>query len=140
MPQQAFHFIVQRDHAKKLFAAAKGPAALAEFLGHLATADDLTDKRLLTGDNWQELHDLLNDAAPDSPLGQAILGGRPLSQDADQPVMLVRPDIVPAVAEAISNLELDSNAPQEQVRAIGKLFGEAAQLQAAVVFAVVRQK
>ena len=132
MSQTAYHVVVERDRAKTLFAAARNPDELLDFVDQLVS--DTNCQRLEIGDQWQALHDQLAAVQDDSPLQHAILGGRPLNADPQRPIILVRPDIVPAVADAIEALEWSDGNP---IIEIGKIFRAAANAKAAMMFAVV---
>ena len=104
------------------------------------------------GANWRALHRCLGDgslnvASCPPPLGDAILGGRQMQQSADTIVSMLRPDMVPVVAEALAATDEGSlrercealsltweDELSANLAAITQLYRSAASSRAAVVF------
>lgn len=147
------HLELDRDRAKRLFGArddtARGDClqdCAAELSGSVARHDSR---------HWRALHGLLSGwtsdpAAPEAALSFCVLGGRPLTADGAEQVSLVRPDLVRHCAGALEALTEDdfrerwraasAGSPEKENEAwtelagIGRLFQNAAQQTAAVVF------
>ncbi len=105
---------LDRDRAKQLFGA-RGSDALKAFLAELVESEPPgQDGRIVCCRGMarplQEVLDTCPSVDDDSrpALQQAIWGGRPLSDEPDLQVRLVRPDLVPHVAEALANLNIDA--------------------------------
>ena len=100
-------FFLSREHAKTFFAL-KDDQQLVEFMRELIDSD--TDvPRVATAGYWETLHRCLSDGTLDPnggkpPLNHCVLGGRQMYDGNDRVVSLVRPDIVPQVATALSEV------------------------------------
>ena len=102
---------LDRDRAKQLFGA-RGSDALKAFLAELVESEPPgQDGRIVCCRGMarplQEVLDTCPSVDDDSrpALQQAIWGGRPLSDEPDLQVRLVRPDLVPHVAEGAREFE-----------------------------------
>lgn len=110
MAARGVHFALTRDEAKRLFAA-KTDDALREFLEDLEESSDVWDEgRAQESDKaWDAIHRSLSDgtlepASGEPPLNQCVLGGRELHRGDGCLVTLVRPDMVPHVAQALAGI------------------------------------
>lgn len=160
---RGFYLALGREHARRLFGI-KEEAPLAAFLEELKNSPDMKKSgRLLdVGGVWEPLHRIMTDGeldpgGGDFPGNHVVLGGKQLHHAADFSAILIRPDIVGFVSEALNDLKQNEvrekfqNLPAsyEQARgdkefaeiwlAIGKLrtfFDAAAENLEAVVFTV----
>ena len=99
------------DQSKQFFGH-RDDAARLEFVKSLASANSLN-----VGKTWRALEEVLSDNKhePDgvpSPLSLCLSGGRPMQKSGPEIVSLLRPDMVPVVAEALQSL--NSSAIQER--------------------------
>ena len=106
-----FHMALGREHAKTLFGI-KDDAALLKFLDELKVRADMkkSGRVLATGRLWDPLHRCLTEgeldpAGGDFPLNHAVLGGKSLYKGADYVAVLVRPDMVRFVSDALGELD-----------------------------------
>ncbi len=105
------HIILGREDAKQLFAQ-KGDAAVRSYAAALRTSRKLREAHLILecGQAWNPIHRCLTDgtlepAGGEFPLNHCILGGRRLHQASDFEAVLIRPDIVPFIAESLHILK-----------------------------------
>ena len=146
--KQGWLFALDRDEAKALFAASR-EHNLAEFFAGLRERSgvDANSRALACGQDWAPLHRCLSDgtldpAGGEPPLNQCILGGRQLSQDEGAIAVLVRPDVVPLVGEALATLTRDwlqarfaaldhgDSRPADDSGAVDQLWSRLGQLRA----------
>ena len=113
MVGNGFLIALTRDHAKRIFAQ-PDDEKLRHLLEELRHLPDLkkTERVLELGNLWDPLHRCLTDGeldpmAGESPLKEAILGGRQLHKGNDWAAALVRPDMTPFVAEALGDVKED---------------------------------
>ncbi|MGE0758352.1 MAG: DUF1877 family protein [Pirellulaceae bacterium] len=105
------HIILTRDNAKRVFAAA-GDESVRQVVSELRQSRKLRDAKLVleTGPSWAPIHRCLSDGSLDPtggdfPLNHVILGGKRLHLSNGFEAIIVRPDIVPHVAEALHDLK-----------------------------------
>lgn len=129
--------VLPRNEAKTFFAYRDDTARL-EFIEELLQNDTIS--KFGCDGQWNAIHDTLSGIAlEDSVLGQAILGGRPLHQGDDYHVCLVRPDVVGYLCEQAKQVDVSDLADlAEAVRGVFEIYRTAAELRAAMVFAVKR--
>jgi len=102
---------LSREEARDVFGC-RSDEALRATVGlvlakHLAGAPsgDETPRVICCFGAWKVQQALLNSVGGEEALlRQALTGGRPLSQAEDQVVRVVRPDIVPQIADALESL------------------------------------
>jgi len=108
-----FHVALGRENAKTLFGL-KDDDSLRKFVQDLKISKEIKDSGRLVncGPHWATIHCCLNDgdqsldpAAGEFPLNNAILGGKALHRGDDYLAMLVRPDVVPFVTEALAGVK-----------------------------------
>lgn len=106
-----YHIGLSRDHAKRVFAnkdEAALPPLIAELLGDKtlkANAQILELKR-----TWDPIHRCLTDGSLDPeagefPLSHVVLGGKKLHHGDDYAAMVIRPDMVTFIAEAVHGIK-----------------------------------
>lgn len=108
---QGAHIILTRDDARKIFAASDDES-IRKIVIELRTSKRHREAKLVleTGTAWDAIHRCLTEGTLDPtsgefPRNQAILGGRRIHQGAGFEAILVRPDIVPFIAEALHHLK-----------------------------------
>ncbi|HZN34417.1 MAG TPA: DUF1877 family protein [Pirellulaceae bacterium] len=99
-----------REHAKTLFGI-KEDGPLLKFLDELKVRPDMkkSGRVLETGVLWDPLHRCLTEgeldpAGGDFPLNHAVLGGKQLHKGADHAAILVRPDMVRFISDALAEI------------------------------------
>jgi hypothetical protein len=127
------HIILARDNAKRVMAA-QGDAAVRGVVTDLRLSKRLREAKLVleSGTSWDPIHRLLTDGtlAPNAgefPLNHAVLGGKRLYREADFEAVLVRPDIVAHVADALHHLkrgEVQAKYLQIDPQHLGHVPGE----------------
>jgi hypothetical protein len=161
---EGVYLILKRDDSKHL-QTLTGDDAIRRFVRELRSSKAYRNEGLLVecGDSWSAIHRCLTEGtlapeAGDFPLNHFVLGGKRLCASDDCRVVLVRPDIVPHVAESARDvkrtefheryLALDTSdygRPLSEkefdriwstFRQIQQLFDDAAADRAAVLFAV----
>jgi len=106
-----YHIALSREHAKRVFANkddASLPPLIAELLGDKtlkANSQILDVKR-----TWDAIHRCLTEGALDAeagefPLNHVILGGKKLHNGDDYVAVVVRPDMVTFIAEALHDVK-----------------------------------
>ena len=105
--QDAHLLMLDRDTAKQFFGFRDDEQRLAYLNDLKATAESVD-----LGAHWPTLHRCLGDGSLDAnacvpPLGDALLGGRQMHQGPDAIVSMLRPDMVPVVAEALAAKDQD---------------------------------
>jgi hypothetical protein len=110
---QGAHIILAREDAKKVFAASDD-AAVRKIVTELRNSKKHRDAKLVleTGTSWDAIHRCLTEGTldPESgeyPLNHTILGGKRLYKGNDFEAIMVRPDIVPFIAEGLHHLKRD---------------------------------
>ena len=98
----AVFFAVDREHAKPMFAA-REPAALLEFFHGFVPTDP---PKLVMEDHWTVINEFLQQQGTSHeqwtmPLSMAFNGGRPLLDESERKVYLVRPDVVGFLGEIL---------------------------------------
>ena len=86
----------------------------------LQSAKLKADEAVDLGVIWKPLHECLAEESADSEmslLSQAILGGRSLLRTDNLEVVLIRPDLVPHVADALQKVEAAIWQVEEQIKA-----------------------
>lgn len=108
---RGYYLALARDHAKRLFAI-KEDAPLAEFMTELKNSPDMkkSGRALDIGSVWDPLHRILTDGeldpgGGDFPENHVVLGGRQLHHGPDFSAILIRPDMVVFVSEALNELK-----------------------------------
>jgi hypothetical protein len=161
------HIILTREDTKRLFGADGDDEVRAVVTDVLRRKKEQGANLYLNcGDAWDPIHRCLTEGtlAPDGgefPANHCILGGRQLHEGVDFEAVLVRPDIVRHVAEAIHRVKsVDFETAYKQLTPedygrepteiefeviwallskIRKLFEDAAELGEAVLFVVERE-
>lgn len=107
---RGYYLALAREHAKRLFGI-KEDAPLAAFLDELKTSPEMKKggRILDIGAAWDPLHRLMTDgeldpSGGDFPQNHVVLGGRQLHHGDDFSAILIRPDMVGFVSEAINEL------------------------------------
>lgn len=107
MKGQGAHIILTRDDAKRVFGA-PDDATVRKVVTELRNCKKHREAKLVleTGAAWDAIHRCLTEGTLDPaegefPINHAILGGKRLHRGADFEAIMVRPDIVPHVAEAL---------------------------------------
>lgn len=160
------HIILGREDAKQLFGKSDD-ASVRTFVTGLRGSRKHRESHLILdiGSTWDPIHRCLTDGTlePEGgefPLNHCILGGRRLHKGPGFEAVLIRPDIVPHVAESMHHMKrqdlhgkyfsIDAanygQAPSEQefdkvwlmLQQIRKLFEDAAMDRCAVLFTVER--
>ncbi len=141
-------FAVDRDRAKSLFAA-RGDDALRDCIRDFAAAESIWSENSAIDceGNWQAIDASLSAMEGKAQLDHCLLGGRPMYQGSEMTVTLVRPDLVPHLANLLA--EVEDDALRESLPAdvdfadlqatfvkIRELYRFAVEHRAAVVFAV----
>jgi len=115
---RGFHIALGREHAKTLFGI-KDDAALLKFLDELKTRPDMkkNGRVLETERLWDPIHRCLTEgeldpAGGEFPLNHAVIGGKQLHKGADCVAVLVRPDMVRFVSDALSELTEEAMRPK----------------------------
>lgn len=110
---RGYYLALARDHAKRLFGI-KDDAALAAFMDELKTSPEMnkSDRALDIGAMWDPLHRMMTDgeldpSGGDFPHSHVVLGGKQLHHGSDFSAILIRPDMVGFVSEAINDLKQD---------------------------------
>ena len=108
---RGYYLALAREHAKRLFAI-KEDALLAAFMSELKTSADMkkSGRALDIGGVWDPLHRILTDGeldpgGGDFPANHVVLGGRQLHHGSDFSAILIRPDMVAFVMEALNDLK-----------------------------------
>jgi hypothetical protein len=103
--------ILKRDHARQL-AALQGDDAVRKLATEVQQSKAYRNEGLILdcGTAWDAIHRCLTEGtldpnAGDFPLNHCVLGGRRLHQGPGFEAVLIRPDIVPHVAEAIRDVK-----------------------------------
>jgi hypothetical protein len=107
-----------REHAKTLFGI-KDDASLRKFLDELKVRPDMkkSGRVLETGVLWDPIHRCLTEgeldpAGGDFPLNHAVLGGKQLHKGTEHAAVLVRPDMVRFVSDALAEITEESLRPK----------------------------
>ena len=137
----AVFFAVDREHAKPMFAA-REPAALLEFFHGFVPTDP---PKLVMEDHWTVINEFLQQQGTSHeqwtmPLSMAFNGGRPLLDESERKVYLVRPDVVGFLGEILKEL-LDEGTPEDQLVFEGltqmqDFYQQAAERRRCVVFTI----
>jgi len=108
---RGYHIALGREHAKRLFGL-KQDQEILRFLEELkGSAEMKKSGRLLDcGTAWDAIHRCLTEgeldpAAGDFPLNHAVLGGKRLHQGSDHAAVLIRPDMVRFIADALAEVD-----------------------------------
>ncbi|MCR9116317.1 MAG: YfbM family protein [bacterium] len=137
----AYHFIVAREDAKKVFA--QDADALQTMLEQWRNDSARESMRLETGDDWQAWDAAFESVSTASdengPLKFVFLGGRPLPEQPGETVRLIRPDMVPHIAEVLKQVDRDSLATlggdvDAKLTQLAALFAAAAEQRSAMLF------
>jgi hypothetical protein len=106
-----YHIALSREHAKRVFAA-KDDASLPPLLEELKNDKTLkaNSQILEVKRHWEAIHRCLTDGtldpdAGDFPLNHVILGGKRLHFGDDYVAVVVRPDMVTFIAEALHDIK-----------------------------------
>jgi hypothetical protein len=108
---RGYYLALARDHAKRLFGI-KEDAPLAAFMEELKTSAEMkkSGRSLDIGGVWDPLHRIMTDGeldpgGGDFPGNHVVLGGKQLHHAGDFSAILIRPDIVAFVSEALNELK-----------------------------------
>jgi hypothetical protein len=108
---RGFYLALARDHAKRLFSI-KEDAELAKFMQELKTSAEMkkSGRALDIGPAWDPLHRIMTDGeldpgGGDFPGNHVVLGGKQLHHGSDFSTIVIRPDMVPFVSEALNDLK-----------------------------------
>ena len=166
MSRQGAYIVLKREDLKQL-QAQQGDEAVRAFASALRQSKTYRNEGLILdcGTCWDPIHRCLTEGTLDPnagefPLSQFVLGGKRLHRGGGFEAVLVRPDIVPHVAEATRDIkraefqqkyyQLDpqdyGQPPHEKeldkvwsvFRQVQQLFDDAAADRAAVLFTVER--
>ena len=114
MKGQGAHIILTREDAKKVFSATDD-TSVRKVVTELRNSKKHRDGKLVleTGASWNAIHRCLTEGtlepgAGEFPLNHAILGGRRLHQGTDYEAIMVRPDIVPHIAEMLHHVKRET--------------------------------
>ncbi len=160
------YIVLTREDAKELFAQ-QDDAAVRQLAERLRRSPKHRENELVLdcGKSWDPIHRALTDGTLDRdtgdfPLDHCVLGGRRMYQGDDFEVILVRPDIVAHVAQALHDLkraefagkymaldpqlygkqptETEADETWSMLKLIRQLFEDASNEHAAVLFTVER--
>lgn len=160
------HIILGREDAKQLFLH-KDDEAIRSFVTGIRQSRKHRDAQLVLecDDSWDPIHRCFSDgtldhAGGDFPLNHCVLGGKRLHGGTEFEAVLIRPDIVPHVADSLHHIKRaelhqkyfaidpqDYGRPLSEadfdkvwlfLQQIRKLFEDAAQDRSAVLFTVAR--
>lgn len=95
-------FSLSRDDAKTLFVC-KNAEDVRQLIAGLKARPANEENGCDVGPAWETLHRCLSEGNT-PPLNQAVLGGRAMDKGYAGTVNLVRPDIVPHIADALAAL------------------------------------
>lgn len=166
MSGEAAYIVLMRDDSKQLFAQ-KEDEAVRKTVENLRQSPKHRENGLLLecGADWDPIHRALTEGKldPDDgefPLDHCVLGGRQLHAGEGFDAILIRPDVVPHVAEALHELrretffenymaidpvdygkeptEAEADRVWGTLKLIRQMFEDAANEHAAVVFTVER--
>ena len=106
------HYLaLAREHAKRLFGI-KEDAPLVAFMDELKNSPEMkkNGRVLDVGGTWDPLHRIMTDGeldpgGGDFPGNHVVLGGKQLHHAGDFSTILIRPDIVAFVSEALNELK-----------------------------------
>ena len=108
--KESFHFALDREDAKQLFGC-RDETALRDVVQQWAESDLIWEEQRVVrcAACWPALHRCLSDGSLDLdggefPLNHVFLGGRSMANNELLLVALVRPDMVPMVAQAMASL------------------------------------
>lgn len=111
MVGKGYHIALTREHAKRLFGQ-KDDETLISFLEELKSSPEMKKggRILDLGTQWDPIHRCLTEGeldptGGDFPLNTAILGGKQLHQGDDLAAVLIRPDMINFVAEALAEVK-----------------------------------
>ena len=111
MVGRGYHIALGREHAKRLFSL-KQDQEILKFLEELKASPEMKKSgRLLdSGTAWDAIHRCLTEGeldptGGDFPLNHAVLGGKQLHQGKDFAAVLIRPDMVRFIADALDEIE-----------------------------------
>lgn len=146
--KQGILMAIDRDGAKSLFGA-RGDNALRDFLIERVADEAIWKEKSAISfqGHWRAIAACLNQIDGNAQLDQCILGGRPMYHGAEMTVTLVRPDLVPHLADGLAvvadnafSAQLPASQDREAVWAtflqMKQLFQSAAEDRHAIVFAV----
>ncbi len=105
-----YHIALSRDYAKRVFAAKDDPS-LPPLLEELLSDKSLRENAqiLELKRTWDPIHRCLTEGTLDPeggefPLNHVILGGKKLHHASDYAAVVIRPDMVTFIAEALREL------------------------------------
>jgi len=108
---KGYHIALTREHAKRLFGQQDDENLIA-FLEELKSSPEMKKggRVLDSGTNWDPIHRCLTDGdldptGGDFPLNTAVLGGKQLHKGDDFAAVLIRPDMINFVAEALADVK-----------------------------------
>ena len=159
--KQAFHLALSREDAKQLFGC-RDEESLREWIQQFVESDTVWKEQRVVRHvgHWRTLHQCLSDGSldPDGgefPLNHVFLGGRKMVNSDSTLVAMIRPDMVPIIADAMASHSREQlqHAFQELVEPVGEsaefeeicntfdaaqeFFARAAKQQYAAVFAEI---
>jgi hypothetical protein len=110
---QGAHIVLTREDAKTVFSAADDEA-VRKTVTALRNSKKHRDAKLVleTGTSWDAIHRCLTEGTLDPeagefPLNHTILGGKRIHKAGDFEAIMVRPDIVPYIAEQLHHVKRD---------------------------------
>lgn len=132
----AVFFSLGRDDAKGLFGS-RDRESLIQFVSETCSQKSVGDNLVRVQTNWRDLKSSLNELDNDGLLDHVTDGSRPLLQEEDQSVYVVRPDLVAHISDkltAISDLTLDNDAICTAIQDLTSLYQNAKENRMCIVF------
>lgn len=124
---------LDREAAKQVFAQ-KQPDALVELL-ITCVQQAPADQRCSLDGRWQQLHATLTTPPRAEVLAHGLLGGRPLPAPDGWRIHLIRPDLIPHLATALTELAPpDTGDDQQTLERVREFYTQTAEAGAAALF------
>ena len=132
----AVFFSLGRDDAKGLFGS-RDRESLIQFVSETCSQKSVGDNLVRVQTNWRDFKSSFNELDNDGLLDHVTDGSRPLLQEEDQSVYVVRPDLVAHISDkltAISDLTLDNDAICTAIQDLTSLYQNAKENRMCIVF------
>lgn len=132
----AVFFSLGRDDAKGLFGS-RDKDSLIRFISEMSNQSSVGENLVRSKADWRDLKSSLNAVDDDGLLDQMTDGSRPLLQEEDQSVFVVRPDLVAHISDkltAISDVAFDNDEICTVIRDLTSLYQNAKENRMCIVF------